>query len=83
MNRTCLIEARKTLGFTQEDVAACLGISSSHYSMIESGDRTPSLPLARKISQLLHTPIERLFFDHELHEACDSAARDEQAATSA
>lgn len=83
MNRTSLIEARKAIGYTQEDMAARLGISASHYSMIESGDRTPSLPLARKISQLLHMPIEQLFFDHELHEACDSTARDEQALAAA
>jgi DNA-binding XRE family transcriptional regulator len=40
-----------------------LNITRSFYGMIETGDRNPTLPLARKIAELLDSDIETLFFD--------------------
>ncbi len=51
--RTKLKDLRTAYGFSQYSFADALGISRSHYSQIETGDKTPSLPLARKIKSML------------------------------
>ena len=38
---------------TQEEVANACGIHRGYYALIESGDRTPSVPVAKKIASLL------------------------------
>lgn len=42
---------------TQEWLAAQLGISKSHMSMILSGQRRPSLTLALKLEELTGVPV--------------------------
>lgn len=51
--RTKLIKLRKACGFSQYTFADALGISRSHYSQIETGDKTPSLTIALKIKKIL------------------------------
>ena len=51
--RFWLKEKRELKGFTHEDVAVHAGISRSYYSLIESGNKTPSVDVAKAISQVL------------------------------
>lgn len=44
---------RTARGFSQYTFADALGVSRSHYSQIELGEKTPSLQLARKIKSIL------------------------------
>ncbi len=50
----------KETGITQEALAAELGISQSHLSMLINGDRQPSLPLALRIVERTRVPLESL-----------------------
>lgn len=54
---TAYLEAE---GIRQGILAKRAGIQQSHLSMIISGDRTPSLPLALKLSRLCNVPVETL-----------------------
>ena len=61
--RTYLINARKSKKFTQEYVAEQSEITRQYYGMIENGERTPSVNIAKKIGSVLG--IEwTIFFDH-------------------
>lgn len=68
INRQLLITLRKKAKLTQQDVAEKLGITRSFYGMIETGDRNPTLDLARKIAGLFNVDIEELFFNDGCHE---------------
>lgn len=48
-----LIKKRKTLGYSHQDVVDIIGITRQYYSMIEKGERTPSVEVAKKISGVL------------------------------
>ena len=48
-----LIDLRKTKGMTHEDVSNACGISRQYYSMIEMGERSPSVETAKKIAKVL------------------------------
>lgn len=61
--RTRLIELRKKQNLKQRDVAKAVEITTSYYGMIEVGDRTPKLELARKIAQFFGVKMEDLFFE--------------------
>ena len=50
-------------GFTQKELANKLSITTSHFGMIETGIRNPSLKLAYKISKIFNTTIESIFFE--------------------
>jgi DNA-binding XRE family transcriptional regulator len=47
-------------GMPQGVLAKRAEIAQSHLSMILSGERTPSLPLALKLSRLANIPVESL-----------------------
>lgn len=59
--RTKLIESRKKLSMTQEDLAAKVGISRAYFTNIENGKHTPSLEVAKKIAATLNMSIDDLF----------------------
>lgn len=63
--RENLIKLRKKINLTQSDIASKLGITTSYYGMIEQGTRTPSLTLAKKISNFFNKDIEGIFFDNK------------------
>lgn len=68
--RSRLIKLRKQRGMTQQKVACELGITRSFYGMIETGNRNPTLDLARRITVLLQaTDIEDVFFDNLSNES--------------
>lgn len=51
--RTALTEARKQKGWSMADLAEAVGTDKGYVSHLEKGDRTPSLPMARKICAVL------------------------------
>lgn len=63
--RTKLKDLRSACGFTQYTFADALEISRSHYSQIEAGSKTPSLPLARKIKSILGYSGDDIFDQDE------------------
>lgn len=54
---------RRRQGWTQEKIAARLGIARSTYTQYELGLRDPSLSTAQRIAYLLGEPVDVLFFD--------------------
>lgn len=51
--RTWLLQRRKALGKTQQQVAELVGITKSSYCSIEKGNKDPRLVTAIKISRAL------------------------------
>jgi putative transcriptional regulator len=67
--RNWVREQRSTIGLTQADLAAALGVSRQTVISIENGRYLPSLPLAFRMARLFDVPLERLFDadDEEVH----------------
>ena len=61
MKRQHIINRRKELKITQEEVAAVAGISRSSYAAIELGLRNPSLKVAQKICFILKVEVNTAF----------------------
>lgn len=59
--RVKLAQMREAYGFTQKTFSEAVGISRSHYSQIETGEKTPSLKLAVKIKQTLDYAGDDIF----------------------
>ncbi|WP_068672318.1 helix-turn-helix transcriptional regulator [Oceanobacillus sp. Castelsardo] len=51
--RTWLKEMRDSRRLTQSEVAMLSGISRSHYTHIEQGNKTPSVEVAKRIAKTL------------------------------
>ncbi|WP_199926734.1 helix-turn-helix transcriptional regulator [Brevibacillus brevis] len=62
-----LINSRKDIGMTQDDLASKAELSRGMLSNIERGYTLPSLPVAYRISKVLKRSIEYLFFDMDAH----------------
>lgn len=58
-NRLRVLRAERR--WTQQDLARELGVSRQTIHAIEAEKYDPSLPLAFKIAELFHQPIERIF----------------------
>lgn len=69
MPREKLISTRESQGYTQYTFAKAVGTSRSHYSQIETGDKTPSLKLAIRIKAVLGYPFDDIFFDTKCPES--------------
>jgi putative transcriptional regulator len=52
--RLWLLEKRKHKEKTQDYIACKVRISRSMYAMIESGERNPSVPVAKNIAKVLN-----------------------------
>lgn len=65
---------RRTLGWTQADLAAALGVSRQTVNAIETGRYDPSLPLAFKLARIFATTIEELFDDESGTHATTAAS---------
>lgn len=67
--QTLLIQKRNTLGYSHQDVADKSGanISRQFYGMIESGERRPSVEVAKKIAAFLELNWT-IFFEVESNE---------------
>ena len=55
-------EARQRVGMTQKEIAEYLGVTLSHYQMIEQGDRVGAVDLWDKLEDLfsIHQRILRV-----------------------
>ncbi|KPL60397.1 helix-turn-helix transcriptional regulator [Rossellomorea vietnamensis] len=60
-----LVEYRKTFGFSQERLAARLGVSRQTIISIEKGKYDPSLNLAFQLAKVFDTSIEEIFVYEE------------------
>jgi putative transcriptional regulator len=61
--RHWLITARKRLKLTHQEVADQCEIKRQYYGMIEKGERTPSVPTAKKIAKTLNVSWTLFFED--------------------
>lgn len=52
---------RKNKNISVDEIASKLNISESFYYKIESGDRNPTIALAKEISNFLHVDIDEIF----------------------
>ncbi|WP_158579593.1 helix-turn-helix transcriptional regulator [Blautia sp. AF19-13LB] len=52
--RAKLKALREANGYTQQTLSDAIGMSRSHYSQVESGDKQPSLKLALRIKRALN-----------------------------
>lgn len=73
-----LKEKRLKKDMKHEEVASAAKIERAYYTMIESGDRTPSVEVAKKIASVLEFDWT-LFFEDQSNET----THNEQAASSA
>lgn len=62
--REWLKKIREKEKMTQVQVAKLAGIAESYYSMIETGDRRPSVEVAQAIAAILHFDWQ-LFFPNK------------------
>lgn len=63
--RVKLIQIRKARGFTQQRLSQIVGVSRSHYSQIETGDKTPSLRVAVATKSALSYYDDDIFFNEK------------------
>ena len=59
--RAKLAELRTDAKLNHEDIARLAGISRSHYTLIENGQRTPSLDVALRIAAAVGCNVEDIF----------------------
>lgn len=64
--RTNMVNRRKKLRLTQEQVANKAGIARTTYTNIELGDKNPSLAVALKIKQALKTDKDDIFLTNDV-----------------
>jgi putative transcriptional regulator len=59
--RTRIKELRLARGWTQEELAATLGVSRQSVNSIENDRYVPSLPLALTVARLFKLPMDEIF----------------------
>jgi putative transcriptional regulator len=64
--RTELVNRRKKLGLTHNDMAKQCSISRAYYTNIEAGRKNPSMAVAKSIADTLKTKVDRIFFNHDV-----------------
>lgn len=57
---------RTAAGFSQKDFANRLEMSSSYLSLLESGQREPSVSILRQVSRVLKVPISVLLYEGQV-----------------
>jgi transcriptional regulator with XRE-family HTH domain len=67
MKRLWLKELRLQQGYTQDEVAIESGIKRAYYTMIEQGNRNPSVSVAKSIAGSLGFDWT-IFFDNKCNE---------------
>ncbi len=56
-------EARRTRGYSQDDLARAVGVSRQTINMIERGDYNPTLKLCIQICKCLGKSLDELFWE--------------------
>ncbi|MET3508430.1 helix-turn-helix transcriptional regulator [Halalkalibacter oceani] len=59
---------------SRAEVAEKLDITPQMLGAIERGDRTPSLPLAKRIADYYNLSVDEIFFTHYRNETCPLAS---------
>ena len=59
--RNCIKELRKARGLRQEDMAHLLGVSRQTIVAMENNKYDPTLALAFRLAEVLHTTGDELF----------------------
>ena len=67
--RVKLVKLREGRGYTQQTFSEAVGISRSHYSQIETGEKEPSLKVSLKIKRVLDYPYDDIFFNQKCPES--------------
>ncbi|MBU6112494.1 helix-turn-helix transcriptional regulator [Mammaliicoccus lentus] len=67
MNNKWLLDRRKQLGMTQQDLANITGLHRSYITMIENGTRNPSVTVAKKIAKAVNVEWV-IFFTNQCDE---------------
>ncbi|WP_067924782.1 helix-turn-helix transcriptional regulator [Alicyclobacillus shizuokensis] len=67
MDSRWLERIRKSKGMTQEQVAVRAGVSRQYIGMLEGGHRKPSVPIAKRIANVLEIPWT-IFYADQCHE---------------
>lgn len=62
--RAKLQRLREAQGFTQRTFSCAVGVSRSHYSQVETGEKQPSLKLALRIKRALNYYGDDIFDDN-------------------
>ncbi len=57
-----LIDFRKSIGKTQDEMAEILRISTSYYMKIENGQRNPSYNFIKQMKNMFNLDINEIFF---------------------
>lgn len=63
--RVKLVKLREGRGYTQKTFSEAVGISRSHYSQIETGEKEPSLKVGLKIKRVLDYQYDDIFFNYK------------------
>lgn len=63
-----LKQIRKSFNMSGIELAKRVDVAHSMIYMIENGSRNPSMALANKISKVLKTSVDEIFFNYECHE---------------
>ena len=66
MKNNSLEQIRSEVNLSHNDVAKSANISRSFYTMIENGNRTPSIGVAKRISVALNLTLDEFFYALEV-----------------
>jgi DNA-binding XRE family transcriptional regulator len=61
-----LTRRRQKMNMTHDEVARRANISRPYYTNIELGRKVPSMKVAKRIADALHTTVDKIFFDGEV-----------------
>lgn len=67
--RVRLQKLRECAGYTQQSFSNLIGISRSHYSQIETGEKEPSLRVGLRIKKALSYQYDDIFFNQKCPES--------------
>lgn len=62
MKRQWMVDHRKQVGMTQEEVAERIGISRSYYTQIENGTHNPSPVVGLRLSNFFDVELGKFYF---------------------
>jgi len=68
-----LFEFRTKNMLKQKDLAKVAGVTVSHISYIEKGERLPSLPVASKLANFFNVSIEDLFPQYKIEKVKETS----------